>query len=158
MATNVQKIAATLSQPSPEDIRTEIESEAEAPTPEKLLDAKDDVDPKSKREYTFPLHLENNQGTFSGSFTTKILTAGDKEMVGVMRTRLANGLAYDALDPYTQEINLIIAHLTFCLVKKPAWANDLQKIEDGRILQEIYQEVASHEATFHGPLKNLTRR
>ncbi len=66
-----------------------------------------------------------------------------------LRARLAGGLPFESLDPLAVERNLIVAHLSYCLVgTKPEWLNDIGAIHDLRILQEIYMEVASHEAIF----------
>jgi hypothetical protein len=67
-----------------------------------------------------------------------------------MRARLAGGLPQESLDPLTREINLMVSHLAFSLVEKPVWAEELRDLDDVRLLQAIYEEVLSHEASFHG--------
>lgn len=109
-------------------------------------------DPKLEREYTF--HLDWRAGPESkrwyGRFTTKILSIQEKLLVGQLRARMARGQPYDSLDPLTQELYLMLATFSVALTGRPEWAKDFGKIDDIRVLQEIYQEVVSHEATFLG--------
>lgn len=108
-------------------------------------------DPRTEKQYTFQLNWTDGRGkVWAGAFTNKILNLREHQMVGVLRARLASGLPIEALDTMTVEINLMVAHMTFSLVKRPDWAKDLQELENVRILQELYQEVLRHEATFLG--------
>lgn len=107
--------------------------------------------PKDNREYPFVFsHTDGHGKVWKGNFTNKVLTIRDRQSVGVLRARLASGVPVVALDDMTQEINLMIAHLTFSLTERPDWAKDLQSLDDIRLLQELYLEVASHEAHFLG--------
>jgi hypothetical protein len=88
-----------------------------------------------------------------GDFTNKVLTIRERQMLGVMRARLSGGMTYDALDPLTNEINYMVAHLAFSLgdeKDRPEWARDLRDTENVALLQALYAEVASHEAMFFG--------
>lgn len=106
---------------------------------------------KSKREYPFQFDWTSPAGkNYSGEFVNRILTIGNKQGVGLMRAQLAAGMAFAALDPTTIEINFIISHMTFSLVKRPDWAKDFTQLTELELLQEIYEEVASHEAIFLG--------
>ena len=113
----------------------------------------DDVlsDPKMQEEYTFAFSWKAPNGKeFTGTFTTKILSIAERQNMGALRAHFSNGMAYQALDPLTNEINMILAHLAYALVKKPSWANDLRQYPYPELLQSLYDEVASHEATFLG--------
>jgi hypothetical protein len=131
-----------------QEMKNDIE-QAIPPTPEKEVDSLEN--PKSNREYPFLFQWEDSKGKrWEGKFVNKILSVGEQSMVGVMRARLAAGAPIEALDPLTVEINLMIAHMTFSLVEKPEWANDLRGLLDVGLLQAIYMEVSSHEAFFFG--------
>lgn len=107
--------------------------------------------PKDGREYQFTLSYRDRRGKlWTGEFTSKILTIRERQAVGIMRARLANGLPFESLDALTLELNLMIAHMTFSLTARPKWAEELDKLDDFGVLQAIYQEVASHEAHFLG--------
>lgn len=113
-------------------------------------------DPKSYNEYTFDFDWTDGRGkVWKGKFVNKILTIGDKQSVGIMRARLADGLPVESIDPLTQEINLMVSHLAFSLKQRPKWAEDLLALNNVALLQEIYLEVASHEAIFLGYKANI---
>ena len=131
---------------STSELKREIQEQhkAEAPVPRD--------DPKTRKEYTFDFEYKSQGKVWKGQFTNRILTMKDRQLSGVMRARMAAGLPSESLDALTAEINLMIAHLTFSLdeTDRPDWAKDLRDIEDVRLLQALYEEVASHEATFFG--------
>ena len=129
-----------------DDMKEDLEKEAAKPQ-----EKDPESDPKSQREYTFQFNWEDGQGkVWKGEFTNKMISIRERQLVGIMRARLAGGVPLEALDDLTAEINLIIAHLTFSLTKRPDWASDLQELDDIRIIQEIYGEVLAHEGTFLG--------
>lgn len=114
--------------------------------------------PKMQKHYTFMFSWKDGNGKlWQGNFTNKVLSIKERQLMGIMRARMSGGLAIDSIDPLTQELNLIIAHLTFSLVKRPKWASDLQALENIKLLQEIYLEVSSHEAMFLGYGQSLTK-
>lgn len=130
-----------------EDLKKEVEgsvsTKKEEPSPTE--------DPKSQKEYTFKFDWTNPVGKrYQGEFTNKILTIADKQNVGIMRARLGGGMPVESLDGLTIEINLMVSHMTFSLIKTPTWADDLRALIEHELIQEIYMEVASHEATFSG--------
>jgi hypothetical protein len=128
-----------------EDFKQEVE-EMQAPTP-----ADPEKDPRSKKEYPFDLDWIDGRGKhWTGKFVNRILSIGDRQKVGMMRAHMAGNVPYEALDPETAEINLIVAHVTFSLTEKPSWARDLLAVEDPALLRAIYAEVVAHEATFLG--------
>lgn len=140
----------------PKDVSTlkeEVQNSIDIKPVEEKVTPKESL--KSQREYTFNFNWTSPAGkNYKGEFTNRILTIRDKQGVGLMRAKLAGGMAYEAMDPVTIEINLIIAHLTFSLIKRPSWADDLLGLTELSLLQEIYVEVASHEAIFLGFIKD----
>lgn len=127
-----------------EDLKRTIEAEVdEKPVPKN--------DPKMEKKYTFSINWKDNQGkVWKGDFVNNILSIRERQMVGVMRARLGNALPAESLDLLTQELNLMVSHLSFSLEKKPDWAEDLRGLEHVELLQNIYMEVMAHEATFFG--------
>lgn len=128
-----------------EDLKAAIQKDVEAP-PDKARD-----DPKGHERYSFELDWTDGRGKrWLGEFTNKILSLRERQLVGVMRARFAGGMPVSSVDEMTHEINLMLAHLAFSLVEKPDWAEELRNIQNVQLLQEIYAEAASHEATFLG--------
>lgn len=111
----------------------------------------EDDDPKAEKTYTFQFNWKDSRGrTWKGEFTNEVLTVRQRQLVGVLRAQLANNTPAEALDQMTRELNLMIAHMTFSLVKRPQWAQELTDLTDIRLLQELYEEVLAHEARFLG--------
>lgn len=135
-APEVQAIQETLIEDLP--------SKAETPRP----------DPRDNREYPFDFKYTDGRGkVWKGRFVNRVLSIRDRQSVGVIRAGLAHNAPVAALDEMTQEINLIIGHLSVSLIERPDWAKDLQALDDVRLLQELYLEVAQHEAHFLGYAK-----
>lgn len=111
-------------------------------------------DPRAQREYTFDFRWKDGRGkVWAGKFTNRVLNIRDRQLMGIMRSNLAAGISPTNLDALTAEINLMVSHLSFSLVSRPKWAEDLLALDDVRLLQEIYTEVVSHESTFLGYAK-----
>lgn len=108
------------------------------------------------RRYVFPFSFTSKGGeTFAGTFTSVVPDIMTRGKIGVMRAQLSGGLPYAAIDPFTNELNLMIATLAFTLEPKageklPSWAEDLRTLTDSDVLYALYEEVASHETTFLG--------
>lgn len=108
-------------------------------------------DPKGQEKYTFPFRWVDGRGkVWEGQFTNKILTIGERQLAGALRSHLARGISAGVLDDFTNELNLIISHLTYSLTEKPDWAQNLTDLQNPRVLQALYEEVLAHEATFLG--------
>lgn len=114
------------------------------------------ADPKEAVEYTFKFEHKGSTGTmYSGLFTNKVLTVGEKMKVSALFSRLNDGIPVESI-PYDQAItNKAIAHLAYSLKEKaqmsPAnWANNLREMFEVGPILALYEEVASHEATFLG--------
>lgn len=106
---------------------------------------------KTNLEYEFEFDWEDKRGQhWTGTFCNKILTIGERQSMGILRARLGGGVAMDSLDPLTQELNLMVSHMTYSLKESPEWAKDLNKLTDISLVQAIYEEVIDHEATFLG--------
>lgn len=131
-----------------EDLKTEIENTVE-PEKKAVVDRLDD--PRNNERYTFTLrHTDARGKLWEGTFTSKILTIGERQLMGVMRSRYQGGTPLEALDAQTAEINLQLAHLSYALVDYPRWAEKLRDLNDPGVVNAIYREVASHEAFFLG--------
>jgi len=126
---------------STDDLKEEVQQDTE---PKK-------EDPKQKEKYGFDFKWKDGRGKlWEGHFVNKILSIAEQQSVGITRAKLAGGMPTSTIDPLTAEINLIISHLTFSLEDKPDWAKDLRKLNNIELLQNLYQEVADHEAMFFG--------
>jgi hypothetical protein len=135
-----------------EELKKQIEADSPAGDPAKIPAPENPEKlAKSQKEYTFTLNWTDGRGkTWAGKFTSRILSIRDRARVGLMRARLNGGLPVESIDAYTAEINFMVANLAFCLAEKPEWANDLMSLDNVELLQALYKEVASHEATFFG--------
>lgn len=131
-----------------DELKAEVEKVVE---PEKKRIEDRMSDPRNAEQYTFTLkHRDARNKLWEGTFTTKILSIGERQLVGVMRSRYQGGQALESLDASTADINMKLAHLSYSLVHAPKWAEKLREIKDPGVLDAIYQEVASHEAFFLG--------
>lgn len=131
---------------STEELKNEVNKSILNKEPEINID-----DPKFQEEYSFEFNWKDGRNKiWSGHFVNKILSISELQAVGVLRAKLSGGLDFASLDPLTSEINLMVSHLSYSLIEKPKWAEDLRSLLDVSLLQEIYGEVASHEATFFG--------
>lgn len=131
---------------STEELKQEIEGA------EKAGEGTPDLDnPRLQKEYEFDFSWKDGRGkVWAGKFTNKILSIKQQQGVGVMRARFAGDTPVNAQDGFTAELNLMLAHMSFSLTKRPTWAEDLRELDNHRILQELYTEVMAHEASFFG--------
>jgi hypothetical protein len=106
---------------------------------------------KTRVEYPFSFEWKSPNGkVWKGEFVNKVLSIQDRQNKGIAMAKFAGGMPVESLDALTYEINIIVAHMMFSLVKFPEWAKDLRALHEIQLLQAIYEEVASHEATFFG--------
>lgn len=92
-----------------------------------------------------------------GQFTCKKITILDKSKIGMRRSQLAGGMycvrdeegnpTGQGLDPDTDVLNLMIAHLEVSLVQKPDWFK-LDELDDYELIEKVAVEVFSFEKTF----------
>ena len=111
------------------------------------------VDPRIEEEYVFDFKWKDARGkSWSGRFKNRILSIAQQQLVGALQSDMAGGKPYHSLDPMTAEINLLCAWMAVSLdeEERPLWAKDFRSFKNVLLLQAIYKEVASHEATFHG--------
>ena len=133
--------------PSEAELREQVEgaSVPEKPKPE------EGPDPRGEKLYTFSIEYTDARGKeWKGQFTSKILSIHERSQVGATRAMLAGGQPTSSVDPLTAELNLCVAHMTWSLVKRPDWAENLRALEDPALLQAIFAEVDSHESYFLG--------
>lgn len=131
-----------------QDLKDEIQNavEPEQKTIEDRLN-----DPRNAEQYTFTLrHRDARNKLWEGTFTSKILSIGERQLVGVLRSRYQGGATLESLDASTADLNLKLAHLSYSLVHYPKWAEKMRELRDPGVIDAIYQEVASHEAFFLG--------
>lgn len=160
-----KNLAAQLTQPLPDvesmdDLKQQLDADQEpAEAEEEEAEEKPapaPVDPRQKlkeeEEYTFEFKWQASPRSkvWKGTFTNKVPDLNTQRLIGLMRARLAGGVPFDSLDPLTNELLLIYSHLAYSLTQKPVWFAEVGKLKDIRLLQELYLEVASHEATFLG--------
>jgi hypothetical protein len=132
-----------------DDLAEEVRETADVVTkpPEKHPEA----DPKAQREYTWDFEWTDGRGkVWKGSFTNRVPDIRTRQLIGALRAQCSNNMPVESLDGMTQEMNLVLAHLTFSLVKRPKWADDLSGLFDFQLLQALYTEVVEHEGTFLG--------
>jgi hypothetical protein len=119
------------------------------------------ADPRDAKEYSFELAWTDPRGhEWTGKFTNRILNIGDRRKAKVMKAQLGGNVSVEALDVDIWDLNGILAHLAFSLIRKPEWAKDLEKLEELGVVYEIWKEVDSHEARFHrrGPAAADSKR
>jgi hypothetical protein len=116
-------------------------------------------DPRAQELYTFDISLTDGSGReYAGKFTSRILGMDERVELGVLASRLALFTRWDALDPDTQWLCTVQAHLTISLDvekggQRPRWFKlaGADAVLNPRVLAAVYEEVASHEAFFRGP-------
>lgn len=128
-------------------MKTEVEKAIIPDKPEE----KPKDDPKSNESYPFTISWKAPNGKlWEGKFVNRILNVGQRQMVGILRAKMCDGVPYNSLDDMTNEINLMLSHLAISLTEKPEWADRLENLVEIALVQEIYMEVLSHEAFFRG--------
>lgn len=107
---------------------------------------------KAQREKPFHVHFQSADGAvYDGDFTNKILSLGQRSVVGALQAKFADGVPYETLDYDTRRLNEMVAHLSVSLVRRPDWFKDIAGIYDVDLLQVVYAEVLTHEAEFRVP-------
>jgi hypothetical protein len=152
------EIAANLAAPSLEMIASEANersSEEDAKTARELEQARRKREQRAERwTFDFPPPESKLPVQYMGRFTSVIPTLQARQNIGIMRARLGGGLPFEALDPYTREVNLIVSTLFHALDRGakdfPEWAKNLQAVKHIDVLYALYAEVSSHEETFFG--------
>jgi hypothetical protein len=154
----MEDIAASLA-PSLETIAAEAEAgraeEQDENTARSLEQARRRREQRAERwTFDFPSPEAKLPPQYAGRFTSVIPTLQARQNIGIMRARLGGGLPFEALDPYTREVNLIVSTLFHVLDREskdfPEWAKNLQAVKHIDVLYALFAEVSSHEETFFG--------
>jgi hypothetical protein len=117
------------------------------------IDAPAPSDPKAAEQYEFVVSVKDGAGkVWSGTFKNRILTIEDRVNVGLTQATLVSGIPWSSLDPETQALTEVMAHLAKSLVDKPRWfvLSGPDAIRNTRILNAVFREVTAHEAFFRG--------
>lgn len=149
------RVAHLSPQPPPAKVDPEkVQADLEAAHPSKKVALRETPNPQQEKEYSFDIELKSRwyNKVLKGRFVNRVLSVSQRRQVGVIKSRLLVG-AQTFLDQDAEYIADAQAHLTVSLVAKPIWF-DPQEFEDHQILGAIYQEAASHEATFWRPEPN----
>ena len=112
---------------------------------------KEDTNPKLQEKLPFSFRYTDDRGkVWEGEFVNEILDITAKGQAAVLESSLNQGVPYDSMPRMMSSVHQILAHLTFSLITRPSWAKNLRKLKDTSIIFALFEEVASHEATFHG--------
>lgn len=134
-----------LSMPSLEETKREAE-QALRPKPAEAIDS-----PKMAEKYRFTVDHEAAGGRrYKGEFVNRILSIGDRRLVGIMRARQSAGVAVESLTLEEFQTINYSCWVTLSLEEKPEWFADPDKLLDPSAFFAVVQEVTAHEATFHG--------
>ena len=111
------------------------------------------ANPKALEVYEFTIDVVDGAGKrWTGQFKNQILDMDQRVEVGCTQARLCGGIPFMALDPDTLALAEMMAHLFVSLLEKPKWfvTSGEGAIKNVRVLNAVYSEVATHEATFRG--------
>jgi len=135
---------AVLSPPESPEVVREVQEEA-------LINEKPAAAEPVGRYKSFKIDVWSKflERQLKGTFVNDILTPRMNITVGSVKSQLLAGASATTLDGGTQVTAEKIAHLSVSLSEKPDWFEP-QSFEDSKVLELIYQEAASHEATFWG--------
>lgn len=108
-------------------------------------------DPKAQEEYSFHFDWKDARGRrWKGDFRNRIITLYQRRLIGLMRARALGGVPVASVDMATLTLIHMAAWLQESLIKRPDWFSDPDKLNDDALVAAVFQEVAAHEATFHG--------
>ncbi len=145
-AAEAAKLHQTLSMPPLNDVRAQVEASQNGPGAPKS------DDPKMAEKYRFTIdHPAGGGRRYVGDFVNKVLTIGERKLVGVIRSRQASGVALESLTPEVFNLFFITSWLSVSLVERPKWAEDFDKLHDTSVIEAVFSEVASHEKCFFKP-------
>lgn len=116
---------------------------------EQPLERKDD--PKAQEEYTWQFDWTDGRGRrWHGTFRNRVVTIHQKRQIGLMRAHLLGGLPLSSVDLETQALIHMVAWLQTSLVLRPSWFEKPDELNNAVLIGKVFDQVASHEATFHG--------
>lgn len=103
-------------------------------------------DPRENESWSFQLSFADPSGRkFEGEFTNKILTVGERTRVGLICARLRNNVPAAALEAEVAALTSALAHLEISLVKRPKWAEKLDKLVSPFVVFELWDRARGHE-------------
>jgi len=92
-----------------------------------------------------------------GTFTAKRLSVMERSKLATRRSQLSGGMycvrdddgkpTGQGIDPQTDYINTMIAHLEISLIQKPIWFK-FEELTDMGLVGEVYDKVIDFEMTF----------
>jgi hypothetical protein len=129
-------------------------AEFQAPPPAHPVLAGLEAAPIARTKQFYISHKSNIDGQlYEGQFTTKKLSVRDLARIGVRKTQLNGGFYYDAntpgqgIDPQTDYVNAMVAHMELALSQAPLWFN-LDTIIDTELLGVVFTQVMEFENSF----------
>lgn len=87
----------------------------------------------------------------SGEFVIRRLNLGLMRQVSVRKAELNGGMPHDSLDPATRQLNSLLAHLEFAILKAPEWWKP-EEFYSGDLIAQVYEEVMNFEDSFRRPV------
>lgn len=122
------------------------------------LSAESEETPPISKEYTFHVDIKSGGTLYSGAFTNRILTVGEKVVVNSAAIRYNQGLPLESLTFDHRELVQAISHMTESFRTKrgsgerkfrgPKWAKNLFDVEDEEVIRVLWNEVQAHEARY----------
>jgi hypothetical protein len=147
--TDLSKLAY-IQTPELSEIAAEV---AAASTP---VEAPAGPDPRENESWSFLFTFKDPSGRmFEGEFTNKILTVGERTRSGLICARLRNNTPASALDDESAALTAALAHLELSLVKRPKWAEKLDKLVSPFVVLELWNRARGHEDFYfrHGAVE-----
>lgn len=103
-------------------------------------------DPRENESWSFQFTFADPSGrTFEGEFTNKILTVGERTRAGLICARLRNNTPASALEAEAAALTSALSHLELSLVKRPKWAEKLDKLVSPFVVLELWDRARGHE-------------
>lgn len=112
----------------------------------------------SNKQKTFTFEYMDEDGVVqSGTFTAKRLSVMDRSKMSVRRSQLSGGFycvrdeegkpTGQGIDPETDFVNHMIAHLELSLIQRPKWFK-FEEITDFGLINDLYEKVMDFEKSF----------
>lgn len=98
-------------------------------------------------QFTFDWTSPNGK-RWHGEFSNKVLDVRARQERGILQASFGAGLV---LDDATAELNQAVAHLSKSLVQRPKWADNLQSVQDWRVVLLLWEYALNHETVFFRP-------
>ena len=133
---------------SEEDLKQQV-AKATAVAPPTDEEMAPGEDPRDKEEYPFKFRWTDSRGKlWQGDFVNKILNIEEQQQRAVFQSTLQGGLPYESFSSMQRSLNTAVAHMSYSLIKRPKWAENLRGLLDRDLVFELGEEVTSHEDRF----------